>query len=198
MLLLWSLSQPRHPATFPGGGSQEKSRRGMEKPRRLQRDICFFFSFKWFMMSCNPEAERRTVLLGGAFCRNKALTRADRPGFCPGSGIYWLPGPRCFTGPLWVSRSSLVEPGSWTRSPQGLPTVPLSAFNSGLWILPILPKGSVLFHVRKKIRNSSWSLLQIYSLVIELKIGKIRLKRGNIKKMGYVSAEKKKTQNQKC
>lgn len=116
------------------------------------REIYAIF-LKQFMMSCHPEAERRTVLLEEHFAGIRVWPGQRDLGSAPGSGVYWLPGSRCFTGPLWVSRSSLVEPGNW-----------LKAFQLAITCLKFWPLDFAYitsrvssFSCERKIRNSSWS-----------------------------------------
>lgn len=147
MILLWA-PQCRHPATFLGGESQEKSMRGMEKQRHLQRDLCYFFKAIYDSFT---QRQRGELCFWRSILQEKGFDQGWKTrGSGTGSGIYWFHGSRCFTVPLWVSLSLLVKSENWTRLPQGLPTMPLVALNLGLLILPILAKGSVLLHVREK------------------------------------------------
>lgn len=45
------------------------------------------FFFKPLMMSYNPGMKRWTVLLGGAFCKKKALTSVERLGSATGCAV---------------------------------------------------------------------------------------------------------------
>lgn len=96
----------------------------------LSERFMLLLFLKRFMMSCNPETERWTMLLEERFVGKSLWSGFERPGFC-----YWFCHLLTMLCVFYFSCLGLTRKfgRNWTKSPPGLPTMTLSVQILALW-----------------------------------------------------------------
>lgn len=116
------------------------------------RERCAIF-LKAIYDVLSPRGREEDCASGGAFCRNKGLTRAKRPGFRPWPRHLLTPWLQAF---YWSSLGFLFFTGRAREWAQGLSACHYLPYILASWFCLYYAKGRFYFMWEKK-RNSSWS-----------------------------------------